>query len=112
MAQDQKVIERLRELIARLNGGGDRDELWNEYDEVAELLNEAGHEEENRFEKRSRWSNHRVTIYSVDTGGTKTYFMFTEEMPSSEMQDEMPLSFWIEEVEPVEVKTIEWMPRE
>lgn len=109
MAQEQKkVIERLRELIARLNGGGDRDELWDEYDEATELLNEAGHEEDSSFEEGSRWSNHRVTVYSVGGGDAKTYFRLTDEIPASEMQEGMPLSFWLEEVEPVEVTTIEW----
>jgi hypothetical protein len=103
-----KAIERLRELTVKLGDEADRDEYWVEYEEIEHIFYKFGYKEDARFEEGGRWSNYRETIYSISAGDAKAYFRFTEEVPASEMQEDMYLSFWLNEVEPVEVKAIEW----
>ncbi len=108
MNERAKAIERLRELIVKLGDEADRDKYWVEYEEIERIFYKFGYKEDTRFEEGGRWSNYAVTIYSISAGDTKAYFKFTEEVPASEMQEGMYLSFWLNEVEPVEVVTIEW----
>lgn len=75
----------------------DSEWTWNDYD-----IFESFEEVHESFENGGRWSNYVTQVYSI---GDK-YFEFIREVPASETQDGMDLTFSVTEVFPKEVTTI------
>ena len=57
------------------------------------------------FEEGGRWSNYETTIHKVEEGGEVAYFEEIREVPASESQDGMDLTYQFNEVYPHVVTT-------
>lgn len=83
-----------------------RDEKAMEIDELLQpnkdFKSEVVHKE---HEEGGRWSNYETKVYAVSEGEEKAYFRVVREVPATESQDGMDLSFEFSEVHPREVTT-------
>lgn len=109
------VIETLRNL-----GSIDGCKEYGNYDENLETLElldtwrPKGYTLEkvdSTFEDLGRWSNYETTVYKVTENGEVAYFEYGQEVPATESQDGMDLSYHFHEVEPKEVTVIQYVEK-
>jgi hypothetical protein len=104
------VIEQLRKL------DGTEGVNWDDvYEEIDSLL--SPHKTDNYtvktvyhdFEEGGRWHNIETDVYKVEQNGEVAYFELWREVPASEMQEGMDLSWGFYEVVPKEVTVIRYL---
>lgn len=106
-----KVIEMLRGL------NGTEGENWDEKRETIDsLLNPYKKDHTSKvvhseFEEGGRWYNVETNVYEVKEGEEVAYFEFWNEVPASEVQEGMDLSYGFYEVEPKEVTVIKYVAK-
>lgn len=103
------VIEKLRSFHG---ANGLQDDIYYEIDDLLDVYKPVGYtskEIETEFEEGGRWSNWKTVIYKVTENGTEAYFSFGQEVPASECQEGMDLSYDFVEVIPKEVTVIQYV---
>jgi hypothetical protein len=105
------VIEKLREL----NGTEGRvwDAPYKLIDSIIDPIKSEGYTVEHvyrDFEEGGRWTNIETDVYRIEQqNGEVAYFELWCEVPASEMQEGMDLSYGFYEVVPKEVITIRYL---
>jgi len=103
------VIEKLRSFHGE---NGIQNDIYNEIDDILDAYKPAGYsvvKVKVELEEGSRWSNWKTTIYKVTENGEEAYFSFDQEVPATECQEDMDLSYSFHEVVPQEVTTIQYV---
>jgi hypothetical protein len=103
------IIENLRSFHG---ANGLQDDIYHEIDDILGAYKPDGYsieEIETGFEEGGRWSNWKTVIYKVTENGAEAYFSFGQEIPASECQDGMDLSYDFVEVIPKEVTVIQYV---
>ena len=106
------VIEKLRELSG--TEGVNRDENREKIEEIIEAYRPKGYTVEHvhhEFEEGGRWNNIEADVYKVEQNGEVAYFELWREVPATEMQAGMDLSYGFYEVVPKEVTIIKYVHR-
>jgi hypothetical protein len=105
------VIEKLREL----NGTEGRkwDDNYEFIDSIIDPIKPEGYTVErvyHEFEKGGRWHNVVTDVYKIEQqDGQVAYFELWKEVPASELQEGMDLSYGFYEVVPKEVISIYYL---
>ncbi len=105
------IIEKLRELCG---GNGHIDETFHEIDGILDAYKPNGYTAKDiktEFDEGGRWSNWKTTIYKVTEGDDEAYFSFDREVPATECQEGMDLSYSFYEVVPQEVTIIQYVAK-
>lgn len=85
------------------------DDNYNKIVEIIKKYNPKGYSIEkahHEFEAGGRWSNFESNVYEIKCNEDVAFFELVEEVPASEVQDGMDLSYDFWEVEPKEVTTV------
>lgn len=107
------VIKKLRELSGIV--GLVRDD---EFDLLDDILNPFRSPQDytvervdSDFEEGGRWYNIESNVYKVEQNGEVAYFELQREVPATEFQEGMDLSYGFYEVVPQEVTVIKYVPK-
>jgi hypothetical protein len=103
------VIEKLRELSG--TEGENWDEAYKQIDSIIGTYNPKGYTVDHvlsDFEEGGRWYNIKTDVYKVEQNGEVAYFELWREVPASEIQEGMDLSYGFYEVVPREVTVIRY----
>lgn len=102
-------------IIEKLRGFDGTDGYWRYYygdepsvaiaEDIDAILYTSGKKVDSNFEEGGRWSNYERTVYEVREGDEVAYFEEVREVPGSESQDGMDLSYEFNEVFPHVVTT-------
>jgi hypothetical protein len=106
----KNVIETLRELDGK--EGGIWDDDYDTIDMILDTYNPKGYTVKtvyHDFEEGGRWHNIETDVYKVEQNGEVAYFELWREVPASEMQEGMDLSYGFYEVVPKEVTVIRYL---
>ena len=103
------IIEKLRSFH---KANGLQDDVYREIDGILGAYKPDGYAAKDiktEFEEGGRWSNWKNTIYKVTEGNEEAYFSFDQEIPASETQEGIDLSYSFYEVVPQEVTVIQYI---
>jgi hypothetical protein len=106
----KNVIETLRELDGK--EGGIWDDDYDTIDTILDTYNPKGYTVKtvyHDFEEGGRWYNIKTDVYKVEQNGEVAYFELWREVPASELQEGMDLSWGFYEVVPREVTVIRYL---
>lgn len=106
------VINKLRELDG--SEGYEWSDIREEIDEILDIYNPEGYTVKkvySGFEEGGRWYNVESTVYQVEQNGETVFFEFVTDVPASEVQEGMDLSWSFYEVEPKEVIVIKYVAK-
>lgn len=106
------IIEKLRSFHGE---NGDQNDIYNEVDGILDACKPTGYsvmKVKTELEEGGRWSNWKTTVYKVTENGKEAYFSFDREIPASECQEGMDLSYSFVEVIPKEVTVIQYVVKE
>jgi hypothetical protein len=104
------VIEKLRELSG--TEGVNWDDAYEEIDSIIDAYKPKGYtvyRVYHEFEEGGRWYNIETDVYKVEQNGEVAYFELWREVPASEIQEGMDLSYGFYEVVPSEVTVIRYL---
>jgi len=106
----KNVIEILRKLdgVEDVNYNKDYEEIEN----IIEAYKPEGYTVENvhhEFQDGGRWTNIETDVYKIEQNGEVAYFELWREVPATELQDGMDLSWGFCEVVPKEVTVIKYV---
>ena len=107
------VIEKLRELSG--TEGENWDDTYELIDSIIYPFKPEGYTVKcvhHDFEEGGRWYNIESNVYRVEQNGEVAYFELWREVPATEIQEGMDLSYGFYEVVPQEVTVIKYVPKE
>jgi len=103
------TIEKLRSFHG---ANGLQDDICREIDDILDAYKPDRYSVEDiktELEEGGRWSNWKNTVYKVTENEEEAYFSFDREVPASETQEGMDLSYSFHEVVPQEVTIIQYV---
>ncbi|MBX6360525.1 MAG: hypothetical protein IRZ03_10660 [Acidobacterium ailaaui] len=105
------------EILRKHNGaeGENYDEVRKEIESIIDVYKPEGYtveEVHSEFEEGGRWTNVSTKVYKIEQNGEVAYFELWREVPASEIQEGMDLSWGFNEVVPKEVTVIQYVHKE